>query len=118
MLLHFAFFIKIYSKSNDKDFLQKTYDYFFRQLELSIREIGYGDVTINKKMKDYINIFHSILEKIQNWDNIEISVKNNIINSFLNIDDKTHILIEYFDKFNKILANNSLNSFVKGVIKI
>tara|TARA_Y100001970_G_C14208245_1_gene845346 strand:+ start:586 stop:1053 length:468 start_codon:yes stop_codon:yes gene_type:complete len=118
LLLHFAFFIKIYSKSNDKDFLQKTYDYFFRQLELSIREIGYGDVTINKKMKDYINIFHSILEKIQNWDNIEISVKNNIINSFLNIDDKTHILIEYFDKFNKILANNSLNSFVKGVIKI
>ena len=118
LLLHFAFFIKIYSKSNDKDFLQKTYDYFFRQLELSIREIGYGDVTINKKMKDYINIFHSILEKIQNWDNLEISIKNNIINSYLNIDDKTHILVEYFDKFNKNLANNSLNSFVKGVIKI
>ena len=117
LLFHFAFFLKIYSKDNDKKTLQDIYDYFFRQLELSIREIGYGDVSINKKMKDYINTFHSIISKIENWNNINIDQKNSIINSFLNISDKPHNLAEYFDNYNKNLLNNSLNSFTKGVIK-
>ena len=29
---------------------------FLDSLELSIREIGYGDQSINKKMKDYLNL--------------------------------------------------------------
>ena len=69
-LIHFAFFLKIYKSKNDKKLMQEIYDYFFRQIELSIREIGYGDVTINKKMKDYINIFHSILNKVEKWDTL------------------------------------------------
>ena len=97
--------------------MKDIYDYFFRQLELSIREIGYGDVSINKKMKDYINTFHSIISKIETWDNINIEQKNSIINSFLNISDKPHNLVNYFDNYNKNLLNNSLNSFIKGVIK-
>jgi cytochrome b pre-mRNA-processing protein 3 len=43
--------------------LQEIYDFNFRQLELSIREIGYGDQSINKKMKDYINLFHAMFQK-------------------------------------------------------
>ena len=54
-LLHFAFFLKIYKENNNKELLQDIYDYTFRQVELSIREIGYGDQSINKKMKDYLN---------------------------------------------------------------
>ena len=41
--------------------LQKIHDHIFKQIELSIREIGYGDVSINKKMKDYVNLFYLIL---------------------------------------------------------
>ena len=37
-----------------KNYLQEIYDYTFRQVELSVREIGYGDQSINKKMKDYL----------------------------------------------------------------
>ena len=33
-----------------KDELQKFFDYCVRQIELSVREIGYGDATINKKI--------------------------------------------------------------------
>ena len=58
LLFHFAFFLRAYKNNNDKEYLQKFFDYFFRQIELSLREIGYGDVSINKKMKDYINIFY------------------------------------------------------------
>ena len=59
-LIHFAFF-KIYKKRK-KGILQEIYDFTFRQLELSIREIGYGDQSINKKMKDYLNTFHSLID--------------------------------------------------------
>ena len=77
LLFHFAFFLRRYKNNTDKEYLQKFYDYFFRQIELSLREIGYGDVSINKKMKDYINNFYSILDKINDWDNViyEISKK-------------------------------------------
>jgi len=63
-LLHFAFFLKVYKENNDKKILQEIYDFTFRQVELSIREIGYGDQSINKKMKDYLNLFYGMIDKI------------------------------------------------------
>ena len=44
--------------------------YIFRQVELSIREIGYGDQSINKKMKDYLNLFYGMIDKIDSWDSL------------------------------------------------
>ena len=67
-LIHFAFFLKVYKNEENSKILQEIYDFNFRQLELSIREIGYGDQSINKKMKDYINLFHSIISEIHFWD--------------------------------------------------
>ena len=72
-LLHFSFFLKNYKNEENKIFLQKIYDFNFRQLELSIREIGYGDQSINKKMKDYINLFHSMVSEIHFWDDLSKS---------------------------------------------
>ena len=39
-------------------------------LSLSIREIGYGDQSINKKMKDYINLFHAMVSEIHFWKHL------------------------------------------------
>ena len=66
-LLHFAFFLKNFKNEENKKILQEIYDFNFRQLELSIREIGYGDQSINKKMKDYINLFHSMVSEVHFW---------------------------------------------------
>ena len=46
---------------------------FLEYLELSIREKGYGDATINKKMKIYLNLFHTLINKIDNWEDIDQS---------------------------------------------
>ena len=70
-LFHFAFFLNIFKSDQDKKTLQNIFDYIFKQLETSIREIGYGDASINKKMKNYVNVFYSILQNIENWDNLE-----------------------------------------------
>ena len=56
-LFHFAFFLKAFKNKCSKKNLQDLFDYIFKQLELSLREKGHGDVTINKMMKKYINLF-------------------------------------------------------------
>ena len=81
-LLHFAFFLKNYKNEENKNILQKIYDFNFRQLELSIREIGYGDQSINKKMKDYINLFHSMVSEIHFWNNLSRTQKIENFSSF------------------------------------
>ena len=117
LMFHFAFFLINFKNSQKKEEMQDIYDFFFRQLELSIREIGYGDASINKKMKVYINIFHSLMIKVEKWNNLEIMEKNNLIKSFINTDKNMIKLAEYFDNYIKFLSNNSFNLFIKSVIK-
>jgi len=116
-LLHFAFFLKIYKENNDKEILQEIYDYIFRQLELSIREIGYGDQSINKKMKDYLNLFYGMIDKIDNWNNLTLESRAPLLENFLDNAINTHYLAVYFEKYRLNLTNNTLNSYIKGVVK-
>ena len=116
-LLHFAFFLKIYKVNNDKKLLQEIYDYNFRQVELSIREIGYGDQSINKKMKDYLNLFYGMIDKIHDWDNLTIESRKALLENFLDNAINTEYLVEYFEKYRLNLVNNTLNSHIKGVTK-
>ena len=117
LLLHFAFFLKVLKNDQNKDLLQKIYDHVFRQLELSIREIGYGDQSINKKMKDYINIFYGMLDKIHMWDGLSKDEKKTILLTFIDKKVNEIELVEYFDKYSEDLSNNTLNYYLKGVIK-
>ena len=117
LMFHFAFFLRNYKKTQKKEKMQAVYDFFFRQLELSIREIGYGDASINKKMKVYINVFHSIIVKIERWETYSLAEKNDIIKSFLNKDDNMNKLTIYMDKYINFLTNNPFNLFLKSVIK-
>ena len=115
-LLHFAFFLKIYKENNNKKLLQEIYDYIFRQVELSIREIGYGDQSINKKMKDYLNLFYGMIDKIHDWDNLTLESKNALLKKFLDNALNTEFLVDYFEKYQQNLINNTLNSHIKGVV--
>tara|TARA_Y100000591_G_C21682156_1_gene618638 strand:- start:185 stop:649 length:465 start_codon:yes stop_codon:yes gene_type:complete len=115
-LIHFAFFLKVFKNEENTKILQEIYDFNFRQLELSIREIGYGDQSINKKMKDYINLFHSIISEIHFWDTYSSNEKENKIGHFLENFDKIDYLIEYFNDFKENLTKKNLNYFLKGVI--
>ena len=116
LLLHFVFFLKVFKNNEDKKTLQEIYDFFFRQLELSIREIGYGDQSINKKMKDYINLFYSMIEKLDNWEKLSKESKRSILSLFLNSSVDTVFLVNYFEKYMINLSNNSLSFYIKGVI--
>jgi cytochrome b pre-mRNA-processing protein 3 len=116
-LLHFAFFLNIYKNNNNKELLQEIYDYIFRQVELSIREIGYGDQSINKKMKDYLNLFYGMIDKIHDWDNLTLETKTTVLEIYLDNALNVESLVGYFEKYRLNLINNTLNSHIKGVIK-
>ena len=116
LMFHFAFFLREYKKNTDKEYLQKFFDYFFRQVELNLREIGYGDVSINKKMKDYINVFYSILDKINNWNDLNDVKKGEILGFYYNLKDNHLKIVNYFDKFEIYLSKTTLKSFTKSVI--
>ena len=114
-LLHFAFILKNFKNEENKIILQEIYDFNFRQLELSIREIGYGDQSINKKMKDYINLFHSMVSEIHFWNNLTRTEKLEKFSIFLTDFSKIDHLLDYFELFNDNLSKKTLNSYLKSV---
>ena len=115
-LLHFSFFLKNYKNDENKSVLQEIYDFNFRQLELSIREIGYGDQSINKKMKDYINLFHSMVSEFHFWEDLSKKEKLEKISFFLSDFENIEYLLDYFENFNEKLSKKTLNFYLKSVI--
>tara|TARA_A100000164_G_scaffold122676_1_gene108627 strand:- start:310 stop:783 length:474 start_codon:yes stop_codon:yes gene_type:complete len=117
LLFHFAFFLNIYKDEISKKEAQVIFDSFIRQIELSIREIGYGDVAVNKKMKDYVNLFFAIVDIVDKWKNLEKSKKRSLMADYVNIDEHNDLFVNYFDKFREFLIKNPLKNFTKDIIE-
>ena len=120
IFFHLSFIlIVLKNKESEKNNQQDIFDFFFKQIELNYRELGYGDITVNKKMKDLIKLFYYILVYCANWKLLQINKKNCILLNFFsnNCDNKilTNKLINYFDKFAFFIEDISLNSVTKGV---
>ena len=116
LLFHFALFLKNYKSQISRKNNQELFDFFIKQIELSIREIGYGDVSVNKKMKEYVNLFFLILDKIETND---LTIRKNryiffrfLLNTTKNID----FFADYYEKYNIYLRKNTLNTFTKDTI--
>ena len=114
--IHFAFFLKIYKKEENKQYLQKLYDFVFNQIDISLQEAGHGDTTINKKMKNYVSIFHSIIKKVDYWESLKNEEKTNFFSTFFEHSIESSYFVEYFEKYRNFLTNNTLNHFTKRVI--
>ena len=109
-------------KSNQKysNFSQELYDNIFRNIENDFREMGHGDVTVNKKMKLCNRMFHDILIKfVEDKNNNNINIKG--ITKFLykteeNLKNNDKI-IEYFNKYRDfcfdIVNRNMIKDFDK-----
>ena len=69
-------------------------------------------------MKDYVNLFYLILEKIETWDNMDKTSKISLIREFMNIKDNSDFFISYFDKYRDFLLNNPLKIFTKDILKL
>ena len=99
MFIHFSIFMIVFKKKKSK-FDQESYDNFFHSIENNLRELGFGDVTVNKKMKDFNKILYDILLKL------DLSRENGK-NFLLNMD----LIKKYFESLNTKETNN-LSHFV------
>ena len=118
LFFHLSFLLKTYKNTESKENLQKFFDYCVRQIELSIREIGYGDATINKKMKEYVNLLFSIIDKINSWEFKNNNEKVQIFKIFIEDLKNDEIYLNYFEKYRKFLLNNTFNNLTKDILKL
>ncbi len=113
---HLSFLLKINKNIETKENLQNFFDYCVRQIELSIREIGYGDATINKKMKEYVNLLFSIIDKINDWETKNINEKKEILNIYMDTSKNNENIVNYFEKYRNFLIKNSFNNLAKDIL--
>tara|TARA_B000000609_G_C23865192_1_gene185182 strand:+ start:18 stop:518 length:501 start_codon:yes stop_codon:yes gene_type:complete len=99
MFIHFSILMIVFKKKKSK-FDQESYDNFFHSIENNLRELGFGDVTVNKKMKDFNKILYDILLKL------DLSRENGK-NFLLNMD----LIKKYFESLNTKETSN-LSHFV------
>ena len=89
ILLFLIFLSKTFNSTpQNNKYYQIFFDYIFSRIETDLRELGYGDMSVNKKMKVIVTKFYSILVDFKNFD--------------LNSDDnKKDILSKYFSQIEK-----------------
>ena len=102
IFIHFSMMMIIFKKKGSK-FEQKSYDDLFLSIENNLRELGFGDVAVNKKMKDLNKILYDILLKIEQKDEASFKInKNLIIKYFKHLSDTNN---DFFQKFERYLVD-------------
>jgi cytochrome b pre-mRNA-processing protein 3 len=121
IFIHLSIILIIFKKINKKEFPQDIFDNIFLNIEYHIRELGYGDVAVNKKMKDLLRIFYDILLKQKVKDPDKSLINMNIIKKYLepqnvNSAELTDDLSRYFLKFYNFCFELSNDNMLRGVI--
>ena len=104
IFFHFSVILLKFKKNNNSKFPQKIFDNIFLNIEYHLRELGYGDVVVNKKMKTLNKIFYNILLKMEIDKDNKLVFKKNIIKEHFILNDNnnskiTSKLEEYYGNF-------------------
>ena len=121
MFIHFSIMM-IVTKKKGKKFDQKSYDLLFHNIENNLRELGFGDVSVNKKMKDFNKILYDILLKIEKDASSAFKINEKLIFKYfkLNTDITKSNYIEferYFVKFYEFCFELSPENMIRDAIK-
>ena len=121
IILH-SFIIFYYIKNvsnNEKNLSQFLFDFMFDDFDNNLREMGFGDIAVNKKMKIFITAFYGrITNYSQGIDQILNHEEDQIINKSIlnNIYKGKQINANYLNYFKQYLINN-INFFNSRNIK-
>ena len=123
MFIHFSILMIIFKKKGSK-LDQSLYDYFFHNIEYNLRELGFGDVTVNKKMKEFNKILYDILLKLEQKSEEVKSFKLNsslvvkYFDSLKGNNNSNYTQFEtYFSSFFNFCFELPLDNMIRGVIK-
>ena len=117
--------MKIFKKKGSK-FDQFSYDSLFHNIENNLRELGFGDVSVNKKMKDMNKLLYDILLKIDKNDeeandkDIKINQKV-VIKYFKELNDANSESYKKFERylidFYNFCFDISLDNMIRDIVK-
>ena len=121
MLIFFHLSIILYISKETKDPKKKqvVFDNIFQNIEYTIRELGHGDVYVNKKMKNLSRIFYDILvfldkNKSLVSDNNSSLLKKYFVSSNNEIPVRNDKLSDYFTKFQHFCFDLDSKNMLKG----
>ena len=123
IFIHISFlFVKI--KHNNTNisfnaFYQNVFDVIFKKIELNMRELGHGDVTVNKNMKFLVKVFYNVLLNCEKYSNKSFDEKNIFLLKYLITNsDKKGVkykdLVNYFDNYQAFCLDLSPDRVLKG----
>ena len=120
MFLHFSIMMNIFKKKNKK-FDQSSYDNLFFNIENNLRELGFGDVSVNKKMKELNQILYDILLKMEKENSNKFTLNNAlIIKYFASLGgEKNSKYVDfetYFSSFYDFCFGLDLDNMVQGSV--
>ena len=120
MFMHFSIILIVY-KNKSLSFDQSAYDNLFYSIENNLRELGFGDVSVNKKMKDLNKILYDMLLKIKDSKKDVFVLSKSLVVKYFDIfsNDKTakyHEFSQYFVKFYNFCFELPHNSILKKAI--
>lgn len=120
MFIHFSLILIIFKKKKI-NFSQFNYDNLFYCIENNLRELGFGDIAVNKKMKDLNKILYDILLKINKSSDKLIINKNLVLKYFKDLDNsnfnKYKLFEQYFVNFYDFCFELSPENMIKDAIK-
>ena len=121
IFFHFSAMLIIFKKKKI-NFPQKKYDDLFHCIENDLRELGLGDVAVNKRMKELNKIFYDILLKINKSDQDFIINEKLVLKYFDYLKEKSksekyRLFDDYFKKFYHFCFELQPKNMIKDAIK-
>ena len=124
VFFHFGIVLKIAKGTKYHKKSQEIFDNVFLNIEYHIRESGYGDIQVNKKMKTLNKIFYDILLNLDKEKKILFQKNTKILEKYFfmknnvrdNRDNKVLKLAEYLRKFQNFCFDLDINIMLNGSI--
>ena len=117
IFFHFALVLNIKKDPKNRKNKQDLFDNIFQNIEYHIRELGYGDVTVNKKMKELTKIFYDI---VYNLEKKKLIIDDELLKKYFfkneNNIDNLNILADYFKEFYNFCFDLDVNIMLNGDI--
>ena len=103
IFIHFSILLVIF-KDREKEFPQEIFDNIFLNIEYHIRELGHGDVFVNKKMKLLTRIFYDILLKVKKPKLKKFETNDKVLKTYFDPEPASNLMLitdlsSYFDVF-------------------
>ena len=99
----FQYFVEINDKKNQLS--QSLFDFMFHDFENNLREMGFGDIAVNKRMKKFISAFYGRIlsysnsyaeyKKNESLLNFSLAIRKNIYKNKKISEEKVNLISNY-----------------------